>query len=727
MASSQSKPRNLVVTGGGGGTRHDSTAAALKLPFIATPLGMMIIIPLLVGGAALAAVGLYRSAVQVGVRDLGNQRLEMHTALVRGRCLYGFEHATELLSRAHAWAEREPGLDDPARIARTLSGMVALRPGVSQLYIGTSDGGMTGVVLADGAWQLITVRPGPEGATRTLSQVLPDGSLKPGKVEERVAFDARVRPWYQQAVAAPGMIWTEPYRFSRTGLPGITLARQLPPAMPGQPARGVVAVDLDLASFGTVLQRPGDLGRNFLFTRNFEMLAMPPDLLKEVPAQGLPTGTMLQEPVAKAFFAAIPRLPEGDAKPLIRVTVDGVEHGGMLQAVTIPGGPTWYVALITTRDAVIGVMDAARSRGQIVALGAVLIGLLAGLYFARVLGRAKRQVEQERTRARAAEAKARELGSYNLIKKIGEGGMGQVWIGEHRMLSRPAAIKLISPAAMANVAPEEVDEIRKRFEQEARITASLRARSTVELYDFGVAPDGTFFYVMELLDGLDLRQLVEKHGPLPAGRAVHVLSNALTSLAEAHDRGLVHRDIKPENIFVCRRSDEVDVVKVLDFGLVRIAKAPDDARLTAAGMITGTPATMAPEQATGKDLDGRTDIYSLGCVACWLLTGSDAFGADSAIELLTKHINERPQPLRERNEAIPEELARLIEACLEKDPARRPPDARTLVQALEALVLPPGQAWTPRRAAAWWAQLPKREETKHEARAVAPTVVTARI
>jgi serine/threonine-protein kinase len=295
------------------------------------------------------------------------------------------------------------------------------------------------------------------------------------------------------------------------------------------------------------------------------------------------------------------------------------------------------------------------------------------------------------------------------------------------MLSRPAAIKLISPAAMANVAPDEVDEIRKRFEQEARITASLRARSTVELYDFGVAPDGTFFYVMELLDGMDLRALVEKHGPLPAGRVVHILSNALTSLAEAHDRGLVHRDIKPENIFVCRRSDEVDVVKVLDFGLVRIAKAPDDARLTAAGMITGTPATMAPEQATGRDLDGRTDIYSLGCVACWLLTGSDAFAADSAIELLTKHINEAPQPLRERNEAVPEELARLIEACLEKDPARRPPDARTLVQALEALVLPPGQTWTPRRAATWWSQLPKREETKHEQRAVAPTVVTARI
>lgn len=727
MASTPSKPRNLVVTGDGGGTRHDSVASPLKLPFIATPLGMMLIIPLLVGGAALLAVGLYRATVQAGVRDLGNQRLEVNTELVRGRCTYGLQHATALLAGAHAWAEREASFGDPVRLMRALAGMAALRPGVSQLYIGTADGGMSGVVLADGEWELIQVSPGAGGATRTRSRVLPDGSLQEIKVERNVAFDARVRPWYQQAVASPGVVWTEPYRFSRTGLPGITLARQLPPPAPGQPARGVVAVDLDLTSFGAVLQRQGDLGRNFLFTRNFELLAMPPDLLAEVPAQGLPTGTMLQEPVAKAFFAAIARLPEGDAKLPVRVMVDGIEYGGMVQSVPIPNGPTWYAALITSRDAVTGVMDAAKTKGLVVALAAVVIGLLAGIFFASVLGRAKRQVEQERTRARAAEAKARELGSYNLVKKIGEGGMGQVWIGEHRMLSRPAAIKLISPAAMANVAPDEVDEIRKRFEQEARITASLRARSTVELYDFGVASDGTFFYVMELLDGMDLRALVEKHGPLPAGRVVHILSNALTSLAEAHDRSLVHRDIKPENIFVCRRSDEVDVVKVLDFGLVRIAKAPEDARLTAAGMITGTPATMAPEQATGKDLDGRTDIYSLGCVACWLLTGSDAFAADSAIELLTKHINEMPQPLRERNEAVPEELARLIEACLEKDPARRPPDARTLAQALDALVLPPGQTWTPRRAAAWWAQLPKREEPKHEQRAVAPTVVTARI
>ena len=726
MASNSSKPRNLVVTGDGGGTRHDSVASPLKLPFIATPLGMMIIIPLLVGGAAAGALALYHVTMQGGVREMGRDRVASDAAVVQHRALLGVGQVTALVDGLHAWADRASELGDPAQVARALIAMADTRPGVCQVYVGKPDGGLLGVTLTDGAWRVLQVVPGPAGARRTLSRLEPDGGLTAETVEERVTYDARIRPWYQQAVAAPGRVWSDPYRFSRTGMPGVTIARQLAPTTPGQAPRGVVAVDLDLASFGGFLQRRGDLGRNIVFNRDRALIALPPDMLKEMPKEGLPTGANLHDPVAQAFFAAIPALPEVGTLLPVRVTVTEVEYGGFVQTLAVPDGPTWYLAQVASRDAIVGMMDRAKFKGLLGAAAAVVVGTLAGLFFASLLGRAKRQVERERTRARAAEAKARELGSYNLVKKIGEGGMGQVWIGEHRMLSRPAAIKLISPAAMANVAPEEVDEIRKRFEQEARITASLRARSTVELYDFGVAPDGTFFYVMELLDGLDLRALVEKHGPLPAGRAVHVLSNALTSLAEAHDRGLVHRDIKPENIFVCRRSDEVDVVKVLDFGLVRIAKAPEDARLTAAGMITGTPATMAPEQATGKDLDGRTDIYSLGCVACWLLTGSDAFAADSAIELLTKHINERPQPLRERNEAIPEELARLIEACLEKDPAKRPPDARTLVQALEALVLPPGQAWTPRRAAAWWAQLPKREETKHEQRAQAQTVVTAR-
>ncbi|MBN8525471.1 MAG: protein kinase, partial [Planctomycetes bacterium] len=696
------QPRNLVITGGKQPSQHDTISGPLKIPFVATPLGMMVVIPLIVASAALAALGLYHVTMADGVYEMAKARIVADAQLGRQRALVNLNQMSDTVQAMQAWASRIELASDPAAIARVLTGMAVDRPGISQAYIGLANGGLIGVTHSDaGTWQVLRVQPGPSGSRRTISDVRPDGSLVEVKIEEGVAYHARLRPWFQLASGADGVVWTEPYRFSRTGMPGVTVAKRIVGA--DGDVHAVVGVDIDLASFGTLMHRQGDLGRNFVFDRNRNLLALPRDLMGELPASGLPTGDNLRDPVVSTFFRSIQALPDDDEPVFSRIEIDGVVYGGMVSQLPIQQGPTWYLAQVASRDAVLGMMDVAKRKGLFGSLGAIVIGILAGLYFANLLGRARREVENQRLRARVAEQKAQELGSYNLVRMIGEGGMGQVWIGEHRMLSRPAAVKLISPRAMAGVQPEEAAEIRKRFEQEARITASLRARSTVELFDFGVAADGTFFYVMELLDGMDLRALVEKHGPQPAGRVVHILSGLLGSLAEAHDRGLVHRDIKPENIFVCRRADEVDVIKVLDFGLVRIAKAPENARLTQAGMINGTPATMAPEQAMGKELDGRTDLYAVGCVACWLLTGSDLFSADNAIELLTKHINEAPVPLRERNDAIPEELAILIEGCLAKDPARRPPDARTLAMALEALVLPPGQAWTPRRAATWWA------------------------
>lgn len=720
---SEPQPRNLVITGGKQPSQHESISGPLKIPFVATPLGMMVVIPLIVAGAALAALGLYHVTMEGGVFEMAKSRVEADAQLGRQRALVNLNQMSDTVEAMEAWAARTDLAADPAAIARVLAGMVVDRPGVSQAYIGFADGSLIGVTRSDaGAWQVLQVRPGASGSRRSIADVQTDGRLVEIKVEEGVAYHARLRPWFQLASGADGVVWTEPYRFSLTGMPGVTVARRIIGA--DGDVRAVVGLDLDLASLGALMHRQGDLGRNIVFDRNHTLLALPRDMMGDLPASGLPTGDNLRDPVLQTFFRSIQVLPDGDTPVFSRIELDGVAYGGMVSRLAIEHGPTWYLAQVASRDAVLGMMDVAKRKGTFAAIGAIAIGVLAGLYFASLLSRARREVENQRQRARAAEEKAQELGSYNLVRMIGEGGMGQVWIGEHRMLSRPAAVKLISPRAMAGVQPEEAAEIRKRFEQEAKITASLRARSTVELFDFGVAADGTFFYVMELLDGMDLRALVEKHGPQPAGRVIHILSGLLGSLAEAHDRGLVHRDIKPENIFVCRRADEVDVIKVLDFGLVRIAKAPENARLTQAGMINGTPSTMAPEQAMGRDLDGRTDLYAVGCVACWLLTGSDLFSADNAIELLTKHINEAPVPLRERNDAIPEELAILIEGCLAKDPARRPPDARTLASALEALVLPPGQAWTPRRAATWWAQLPKREPSAAEQRATAPTIVS---
>jgi serine/threonine-protein kinase len=300
-------------------------------------------------------------------------------------------------------------------------------------------------------------------------------------------------------------------------------------------------------------------------------------------------------------------------------------------------------------------------------------------------------------------ARAQDLGSYRLIERLGEGGMGEVWRASHQMLARPAAIKFIRPSAMAGVSPGEAATMLRRFEREARVTASLTSAHTVDLYDFGAADDGSFYYVMELLDGLDCDDLVRRHGPLPPARIVRLLTQACESLDEAHRRGLIHRDVKPANLYVCRSGTRYDFVKVLDFGLVAERGAPDasDTRLTRPDRTVGTPQFMPPEIALGKPVDGRTDLYALGCVAYWLATGRLVFSGETFYDLVAKHMNETPEaPSRHAPHALPAELDATILACLEKDPARRPGTAGELARRLRAVPL--GDCWGDDEAEAWW-------------------------
>jgi serine/threonine-protein kinase len=297
---------------------------------------------------------------------------------------------------------------------------------------------------------------------------------------------------------------------------------------------------------------------------------------------------------------------------------------------------------------------------------------------------------------------AREMGSYHLVEQLGEGGMGEVWRAQHRMLARPAAIKLIRPERLG-VGPEESRHVIRRFEREAQATALMRSPHTLELYDFGVAEDGSFYYVMELLDGFDLDELVEKFGPLPPERVVHLMQQVCASLGEAHAAGLIHRDIKPANIYACRHGREVDFVKVLDFGLVKHrAAAPEDDKLTAEHVAGGTPAFMSPEQAVAdQDVDGRSDLYSLGCVGYWLLTGTTVFKGRTPLETMMMHVHRQPEPPSQRSgRAIPAELEALVLACLAKDPDDRPQSADELASRLQGL--PVALLWTPARARDWW-------------------------
>lgn len=299
--------------------------------------------------------------------------------------------------------------------------------------------------------------------------------------------------------------------------------------------------------------------------------------------------------------------------------------------------------------------------------------------------------------------RARELGSYRLVERLGAGGMGEVWRAEHRLLARPAAVKLIRPEMLGANDPGLRTTSLQRFEREAQATAALRSPHTVELYDFGVADDGTFYYVMELLEGFDLDTLVRRFGPLPAERVVHLLRQACHSLGEAHQLGLVHRDVKPLNLYACRLGREADFIKVLDFGMVKRRADGEirDAQLTGEHALGGTPAWMAPEQAVGGTVDGRSDLYALGCVGYWLLTGEPVFSGRTPVEVLTGHVRETPVPPGKRTELpIPAALEATILACLAKSPDERPESADALDAALAAVPLDP--PWTADRARAWW-------------------------
>jgi eukaryotic-like serine/threonine-protein kinase len=301
-------------------------------------------------------------------------------------------------------------------------------------------------------------------------------------------------------------------------------------------------------------------------------------------------------------------------------------------------------------------------------------------------------------------AQAREMGSYQLGDLLGRGGMGEVYKATHRMLARPAAIKLIRPEVIGGSDPAAAQLAVTRFRREAEAAANLRSPHTVELYDFGVTEDQTLYFVMELLEGLDLDTLVRRLGPAPAARVVHILRQVCASLEEAHARGLVHRDIKPANIHVGRLGLVHDFVKVLDFGLVKpIADGSLEHSLaTQGGLVVGTPGYMAPEIALSANVDGRADLYSLGCVAYYLLTGQQVFEGDTVMQVFAQHLQAVPTPPSQRGPlSVPPDLEELVMACLAKRPEDRPQSAAKLDRLLAAVGV---ERWTELQAQQCWAE-----------------------
>jgi serine/threonine-protein kinase len=302
-------------------------------------------------------------------------------------------------------------------------------------------------------------------------------------------------------------------------------------------------------------------------------------------------------------------------------------------------------------------------------------------------------------RLRSEAFAARQLGQYRLTQLIGSGGMGEVYLAEHQMMKRPVAIKVIrpnranDPGALA------------RFEREVRATSRLSHWNTIEIFDYGRTADGTFYYVMEYLPGLSIAELVEKHGPLAPERAVYLLQQTCDALGEAHALGLIHRDIKPGNIFAAERGGHYDVAKLLDFGLAKrmISTTDESVQLTGEGSITGSPLYMAPEQATGGEPDARSDVYSVGAVAYYMLTGRPPFPGDNAIKVMIAQASEPVTAPSVYRPEIPADLEAIVLRCLEKSPSERFQDTASLAAALAECEC--AGRWSREAATRWWREL----------------------
>ena len=464
------------------------------------------------------------------------------------------------------------------------------------------------------------------------------------------------------------------------------------------------------ASFTDILHvaRLGDSGETYAFDRNGLLLSQCRfddelkriGLLTDQPESKSILNVEVRDPQVDMTSGARPTLKRNDQPltPLILKAIDG--KGGVdayghrdYRGVPSVGASTWLPEYDFGVATEIDLEEAYRPLTALrLAFWTVMIFLTLGacafLALTFLIARQQRAM-------REAELEAKQLGQYRLEEKIGVGGMGSVYKARHALLRRPTAVKLLEPAKMSALAIA-------RFEREVQLTSQLTHPNTVAIYDFGRTPEGIFFYAMEYLDGINLEDLVHRYGPLPDARVVAILRQVCGSLAEAHARGLIHRDIKPANIILSDRGGVRDFVKVLDFGLARSTGSEREARLTGAGDLTGTPLYLAPEAIEKPEaVDARTDLYALGAVGYFLLTGKPVFEGETIIELCMKHVKAAPTPPSQRiGREIHPVLEGVILQCLAKASAERPTSALVIAAELARCEDLPG--WSDDQAVAWW-------------------------
>ena len=679
---------------------------------IGSPLGVLVVIPGLVLAVGLLLTVIGQHALARSALALGRQQVSAHNALISREIGLALGQADAVLARLRTLAlVHDPG-QPFAGAAATLRDLLQGRAGVAYVSVSFPDGTFQGAYIdTDGSVRFQDSRVGPKGTHVRRYGTDDREHLVPFK-EETTSYDPRQRGFYTLAAGAPHAVWTKPYPFFKSHVTGITRAEAVRDAAGS--VRAVLTVDFDVNALSRALEHVPIAGaRVLLYGDDGTLLADPADA-KRIQALPLTERTLsyhdLKDPLLDAFFAAAP-------DPTAR-SFDLNRKSHLMDRTSV-GEPAlgWHVATILPEEVLLGPSRVYKRRAGVFALAALAVAFAVALVFARHVVRMRAETAEARAAAKRAVAEAQELGSYRLVSRLGVGGMGEVWRAEHRLLARHAAIKLIRPEG------DTGPEAQERFRREAQTLATLRSRNTIELFDYGVTDDGMFFYVMELLDGMDLETLVTRFGPQPPARVCSILMQACSSLAEAHASGLVHRDIKPANLYLCRAADEVDVLKILDFGLVRsladtqtteprsLASLEQEleaggvplSKLTEAGAIMGTPDYMAPEQILGQDTDGRADIYALGCVAYFALTGMVPFPNEKdAVALFMAHLQKPPRSLDVPG--LPPEMAKLIQRCMAKTAAARPASASIIKHELMAIQFPPDDAWTEEAAADFWAR-----------------------
>jgi serine/threonine protein kinase len=702
---------------------------------LGSPLGIAIAIPILVVATGLQIFLIGRSATSSASDDLVRRQLAEQAIQIERDVAFALDQCDPMLGSLRALSLEGRTIDT---IGPRLHDLASGRAGVKYTSISYPAGRFQGAYRADSGRIEVTESLAPTAAEpgRSRRWSVERGALVQF-LDEESTYDPRKRDFYQLAIEKKRRVWTRPYTFYRTHETGITCAE--PVFFDDGGLAAVITVDFDMSTMSSFVARsPIEGARTVVYAADGTVLAYPAaaERLAALPAR---EGQVLHhddidDPALDALFAALGR----DAVTEQRFLAPG--GGAYLASVAPIGGEraktdvafAWYVATLVPSSSLLGPVRTLEEQSAIASVLSLIGAAVLALALVWNAVRMRRQVAESRARAASAEARARELGSYRLVGKMGTGGMGEVWRAEHRLLAREAAIKLMR--ADKKLTARETEEARERFRREAQTIAQLRSRHTIEIFDYGVTDDdGTFFYVMELLDGLDIDSLVQRHGAQPAARVIPMLIQACSSLGEAHAAGLLHRDVKPANLFACRVADELDVIKVLDFGIVHAIGMPSTSgipavvvpqagpprsepmksstpatgpRLTEMGMILGTVGYMSPEQARGLPLDGRSDLYALGCVAWLLLTGSEVYERSSTPEAtLFQHVCEPVPSLRRRVPGwLPAELEKAVFACLSKDAIDRPATAQILADMLRAVDVPAQHAWTRARATAWWSE-----------------------